>query len=118
MMNISVFLNKKEFYDFVDVGIILVIIFFCIFMVIGIIVNGYVFGIFFFCYNWKLIYVMFVLVLVLIDLVVCVCDILFEILDLMYFYDFYSEVGCKFFKFMSVIFSFSFIFIFVFLLWE
>lgn len=110
MMNTSASLNKKESYDPVDAGTTPAIIFLCILMAIGTIANGHVFGIFLFRYNRKSTYVTFVLALALIDLVVCVCDIPLEILDLMYPYDFYSETGCKLFKLMSATLSLSSIF--------
>uniref|UniRef100_K1RJV8 Vasopressin V1a receptor n=1 Tax=Magallana gigas TaxID=29159 RepID=K1RJV8_MAGGI len=106
----SASLNKKESYDPVDAGTTPAIIFLCILMAIGTIANGHVFGIFLFRYNRKSTYVTFVLALALIDLVVCVCDIPLEILDLMYPYDFYSETGCKLFKLMSATLSLSSIF--------
>lgn len=110
MMNVSVTLNKTESYDPVDAGTSPAIAFLFVLMVIGTIANGHVFGIFLFRYNRKSTYVTFVLALAFIDLVVCVCDIPLEILDLMYPYDFYSEAGCKLFKLISATLSLSSIF--------
>lgn len=105
MMNSSEGINYTDVenivYDPVDVGTTPSIIFLIILLVIGTVANGHVFGIFLFRYNRKSTYVTFVLALALIDLLVCVIDLPLEILDLGYPYDFYSEPGCKLFKFIS-----------------
>ncbi|XP_061171853.1 neuromedin-B receptor-like [Saccostrea echinata] len=90
-------------YNPVDVGTLPSIVFLVILMVIGTVANGHVFGIFLLRYksNSKSTYVTFVLALASIDLLICVCDLPLEILDLRYPYDFYSATGCKLYKLVS-----------------
>ncbi|XP_062595727.1 neuromedin-B receptor-like [Saccostrea cucullata] len=88
-------------YDPVDIGTEPSIVFLAILMVTGTVANGHVFGIFFFRYKRRSTYVIFVLALASIDLLICVCDLPLEILDLRYPYNFYSEVGCKLYKVVS-----------------
>ncbi|XP_061171833.1 neuromedin-B receptor-like [Saccostrea echinata] len=88
-------------YDPVDVGTKPSIVFLVFLMVIGTVANGHVFGIFLYRYKSRSTYVTFVLALALIDLLICVCDLPLEILDLSYPYNFFSEVGCKLYKVVS-----------------
>lgn len=112
MMNVSHLSNNTSSirYDLATVGTTPAIALLAALMVIGTIANGHVFGIFLFRYKRKSTYVTFVLALALIDLVVCVCGIPLEILDLKYPYDFFSEAGCKLFKLISATLSLSSIF--------
>lgn len=92
-MGLVILIEQFEFQEFLkdDIVVVIYLIFLCF---VGIIGNGYVFIIYYVRYKFFN-YRMFVVWFVVIDFVVCVVSVLFEIVDIRYGYIFNLDVVCK-----------------------